>query len=248
LIFAFILTLSVAMYFLGPQITGFVTFSETKSYSVDADILMTKSGSKSITNTLDDASAFLISGKVMGKGTISVFLINGDKKYLVYHFEGDAGEGIDFRDICYGSCYIPNMNKNLRLYFDIENTAIQINKISYLYDKVIDFRLEPKSTVIDYNLEPAKIVDLTLTNDLSVDYSVLLYVDGALSQYFSYDAAVIKMTPDIPERIIPLTIKLPSNLAKGEYLQKVTARYIPTQGTFVGSTPIEEVYIKVVNQ
>jgi hypothetical protein len=56
------------------------------------------------------------------------------------------------------------------------------------------------------------------------------------------------VTKDDPEKIIPITVKLPSNLPKGTYTNKITARYVPP-GTydFVGESPVAESFITIEN-
>ena len=92
------------------------------------------------------------------------------------------------------------------------------------------------------------MIELKLTNKQMTDYSVLLYIDGPLSGSFSWQGSLIHMTPDQPEKIIPIAVKLPSNLPKGEYAHKVTARYIPPDTyDFIGESPVAESFITIIN-
>ena len=59
---------------------------------------------------------------------------------------------------------------------------------------------------------------------------------------------MIKMTKNESEKTIPITIKLPSNLPKGAYTHKISARYVPSANyEFQGTAPIAEAFIEINN-
>jgi hypothetical protein len=247
-LFVFLGVVFSALLYLGISTTGFVTFSESV-YKADGDSFsVASSSSVRISTDLDSINALLLSGVVHGKGKAAVFLERPDRKYLAYYFEGDASSGVEFRDMCYDTCHVDGLDRSNTLLFELSGTSIDVSKVTYLYSRIIDFALEPLVVNIDYSREPASIVELRLTNRELADYSVLLYVDGPLSSSFSWQGSLIHMTKDDPEKIIPITVKLPSNLPKGTYTNKITARYVPP-GTydFVGESPVAESFITIEN-
>ncbi|MFC1741855.1 hypothetical protein ACFL3V_04940 [Nanoarchaeota archaeon] len=232
----------------GPEFTGFVTFSESVVSNDNQDLQVTATGTRTITTDLNNINSIMLSGTVYGNGKAAVYVQKPDRRYLAYYFEGNAAQGTTFKDMCYDTCHMENLEKDTTLLFELDNTRIDIENIKYLYSRIIDFDLEPRTVTIQYNNNPASIVNLKLTNNEQSDYTVLLYIDGPLSSSFSWQGSLIHMEKDIPEKTIPITVKLPSNLPKGEYTHKVTARYVPP-GTyeFIGESPVAETFITVYN-
>ena len=248
--FSVLLLVSIGIIaYYGVQTTGFVTFSESVVKQEQSDMTVSTSKTLAIETDLDNINSIMLSGKVSGNGKAAVYLVRPEKKYLAYYFEGDAKGGINFTDMCYDTCHIDGLGKKNTLEIQLQGMKVQIDRIAYVYGKIIDFELEPVSTEIDYKADPAKIVELKLTNNQAADYTVLLYVDGPLSSSFSWQGSLIHMAANDTEKIIPVMIKLPSNLPKGTYVHKITARYVPP-GTyeFVGEAPIAESFITVNNQ
>jgi hypothetical protein len=239
---------SAALYF-GASATGFVTFSESVSKSEDSSFSVLHSRQVGIETDIDSINSLLLSGTVYGDGKAAVFLVRPERKYLAYYFEGDATQGVNFTNMCYDTCHIDGLGKDNVLEFQLEGTRIDISKVTYLFSRIIDFELEPRAISIDYNKEPAKIIELRLTNPELTDFTVLLYVDGPLSSSFSWQGSLIRMTPQDTEKIIPVAVKLPSNLAKGTYTNKITARYVPPGDyDFVGESPVAESFITILNE
>jgi hypothetical protein len=108
----------------------------------------------------------------------------------------------------------------------------------------------PAETVIDYDTERTKTIELKLTNRLNQDIDVTLKTKGPLTEYFSWEGSMIRMHANETEKKILINIRLPSNLGAGEYEHKITARYVPTESPykFTGTTPAAEAYIKIVNR
>jgi len=242
-----LISIGFLVYF-GAQTTGFVTFSESIMKTEAGSIAADTSKTVAISTDLDNINSVMLSGQVTGNGKAAVYLVRPEKKYLAYYFEGDATGGVNFTDMCYDTCHIEGLGQKNTLEFELTGTTIEINKISYIYGKIIDFELSPVSTEVDYTNEPAKIVELHLTNKEAADYTVLLYVDGPLSSSFSWQGSLVHMTANETEKVIPVTIKLPSNLPKGTYVHKITARYVPPGSyEFVGESPVAESFITVNN-
>jgi hypothetical protein len=240
--------LSTIIYF-GPEITGFVTFSESFSRAETGSFSVARSKSVNIKTELENIDSVMLSGTVYGSGSAAVYVVKPDRKYLAYYFEGDAGEGVKFSDMCYDTCHIDALGKDNVLLFELENMRIEIDKIRYVYSRLIDFALEPMRNVIDYRTEQAKIINLKLTNSQLAEFSVLLYVEGPLSSSFSWQGSLIHVAQNESEKIIPITVKLPSNLQKGIYTQKLSARYIPPGNSpFVGESPVAESFITIYNE
>jgi len=239
--------LSVLFWF-GPEMTGMVTFSESVTSVESGSFYMTESGIINVNTDLDNINSIMLSGIVRGKGKAAVFVVGPDRDHLAYYFEGDASSGESFKDMCYESCHMDGLSRSNTLKFELDGTSIYIDRVKYLYSRIIDFDLEPRSFEIDYKTHPASVIDLKLTNTELTDYTVLLYLDGPLSDSFSWQGSLIHMTADQPEKIIPITVKLPSNLEPGIYTHKITARYVPP-GThdFVGESPTAESFITVNN-
>jgi len=248
LLFAIAVFCTSLLIHFGPAMTGFVTFSESVIKAEDAGFSVSESGSVSISTDLSDINSIMLSGTVYGNGKAAVFVLGPTRNYLAYYFEGDAGSGTEFSDMCYDTCHLEGIGSENTLVFELDNMRIDIDKVRYSYDRLIDFDLQPRTISIDYAKEPAKVIELTLTNSQLTDYSVLLYIDGPLSSSFSWQGSLIHMTPDQPEKTIPITVKLPSNLEKGTYTNKITARYVPP-GTydFVGESPVAETFVTVYN-
>ncbi len=248
-----ILVLAVAVFLgaaflLGPGITGFVTFSESVFKTESGSFTVGSDDIVSISTDLEDINSVMLSGVVYGKGKASVFIEGTDKDYLAYYFEGDAKEGFNFTDMCYDTCHIDGLGNRNRLKFYLDGTRMRIDGIKYLYSKIIDFSLEPARTEIMYETDPAKVIDITLTNKELKDFTVLLYVEGPLSSSFGWQGSLIHMTQDVPKKTVSIAVKLPSNLAKGSYVHRVVARYVPPgEYEFVGESPIAESYVVVVN-
>lgn len=236
------------MMYLGPSITGFVTFSESVVMTNSDGIYVPKSGTVEISTELDNINSVMLSGTVYGRGKAAVFLVGPETEHLVYYFEGDARGGYEFTDMCYGSCHVEGLEKDNVLRLELEGTRVDISQIKYIYSRIIDFELEPRSIEIDYDDSPASIINLKLTNREKTDYTVLLYIDGPLSGSFAWQGSLIHMTSEEPEKNIPITVRLPSNLEPGEYVHKITARYVPP-GThdFVGESPVAESFVTVIN-
>ncbi|MBW2964559.1 hypothetical protein KY363_03795 [Candidatus Woesearchaeota archaeon] len=237
--------LSVLIFF-GAELTGFVTFSETVSAVAPETLAVSDSGSVDISTDLDEINAILLSGTVTGSGKAAIFLEGEGRNYLAYYFEGDAKDGVRFTDMCYDTCHLEGLGKDNRLWFELEGTAITVDRIKYLYSRIIDFDLEPRVIGIEYQKEPASVIELRLTNRELTDYTVLLYIDGPLSSSFSWQGSLIHMDSGTPEKRIPITVKLPSNLPKGEYVHKISARYVPPGDyEFVGEAPVAETFVTV---
>lgn len=243
-----VLGISAFLFFFGPETIGFATFSETTSSTYEEDFTVTGSGTVSIATDLQDINALLLSGTVYGSGTAAVYLKKGDRKILAYYFEGNAEGGKEFTDMCYGTCHVEDMDRKNELIFELDGTVMHVDRIKYLYSKIIDFDLTPKETTINFKEEKARIVNLVLTNDQLVDYKVLLYIEGPLTDYFSYPGSVIEVSSAEQEKTIPITVKLPADLPEGTYDHRVTVRYIPpSEFDFVGETPSETAMITVIN-
>ncbi len=239
--------LAVLIWF-GPEITGFVTFSESVVSVESESFMITESGKHIITTDLDNINSVLLSGKVTGSGKAAVFLQGKDKNYLAYYFEGNTEQGIQFKDMCYDTCHLQDLSGENTLWFELEGTRIQIDNIKYMYNRLIDFDLQPRTIGIDYKKNPASIINIRLTNKELTDYKVLLYIDGPLSSSFSWQGSLIHMNKNNSEKTIPITVKLPSNLQEGEYAHKLTARYIPPDThDFIGESPIAESFITIYN-
>jgi hypothetical protein len=238
-----------ALFHLSPEVTGMITFSESFIETEAGGFSVLESGTVKINTDLDDINSIMLSGAVYGKGKAAVFLVKQDKKHLAYYFEGDAGKGLNFSDMCYDTCHMDGLSKENTLLFELEGTRIDINQIKYTYNRIIDFDLEPRSLEIDYRQEPVKVIDLTLTNKELTDYTVLLYIDGPLSDSFSWQGSLVHMTAEEPEKIISITMILPDNLPKGTYTHQMTARYVPPDThDFVGESPVAESFITIHNE
>ncbi|MBW2972479.1 hypothetical protein KY359_05575 [Candidatus Woesearchaeota archaeon] len=249
LVFIFIAAIAAGLFFLGPSFTGFVTFSESVVRTEPDRFSIAESGSVNVQTELDTINSIMLTGTVFGNGRAAVFLQGPELKYLAYYFEGDASGGVRFEDMCYDTCHLEGLGNENTLVFELDNMWIDIESIKYMYSRIIDFDLEPRTFAIDYNKDPVKIVELKLTNSQLADYSVLLYIDGPLSSSFSWQGSLVHMTPDQPEKVIPVTVKLPSNLQKGTYTHKITARYVPPDThDFVGESPVAESFITVYNE
>jgi hypothetical protein len=236
------------LFYLSGEITGFVTFSESVAKTEAGGFYVDKPDTVRITTDLNSINAIMLSGKVYGEGKAAVFLVRPERKYLAYYFEGDAGGGVEFKDMCYDTCHVEGLGRENVLEFQLKGTTIGISNVTYLYSRVIDFTLEPLTTGIDYSKEKAAIIELKLTNNQRTEYTVLLYVDGPLSSSFSWQGSLIHLAPDEPEKTIPITIKLPSNLPRGTYTNKITARYVPPDTyDFVGESPVAESFVTVYN-
>ena len=246
---ALLLALGAGIIYFGPEVTGFVTFSESVVKVESESFSITESRTIEISTDLDNINTIMLSGAVQGKGKAAVFLVTPEKKYLAYYFEGDADSaGTEFKDMCYDTCHIDGLGSTNTLEFQLSGTTIDIDLIKYIYGRLIDFTLEPLIFNIDYKTKPATIIDLKLTNNELTDYTVLLYVDGPLSDSFSWQGSLIHMTSDQPELSIPITVKLPSNLPAGEYTHKITARYVPPDThDFIGESPVAETFVTVYN-
>jgi len=241
--------LCVSVLYFGTEITGFVTFSESVVKNDNDSISVVSSGVVPIETDLENINSMMLSGTVSGNGKAAVFLVGEGRNYLAYYFEGDASEGVKFSDMCYDTCHIEGISNSNRLLFELEGTTVSIDKIKYMYSRIIDFELEPIRTEIDYNEEKAKVIDIRLTNKENTDYTVLLYVDGPLSSSFSWQGSLVHMTPDVSEKIIPVTVKLPSNLPKGTFVNKISARYVPPDTyDFVGESPVAESFVVINNE
>lgn len=239
--------LSVLILF-GAELTGFVTFSETLSAASDESLSASESGRIRISADLQSINAIMISGTVKGNGKAAVFLEGSGRNYLAYYFEGDAGQGIRFSDMCYDTCHINGLGSQNTLWLELEGTTLTIDRIKYIYSRIIDFELQPRAMGIDYRKDPASVIELRLTNKELTNYSVLLYIDGPLSSSFGWQGSLIHMTSDMPEKTIPITVKLPGNLPKGEYVHKISARYVPPDTyEFVGEAPVAESFVTVYN-
>lgn len=250
-IFLFVIAAAciAGLFYFRSDITGFVTFSESVVKTEAGGFSATQPGTVKITTDIDNINTIMLSGKVYGKGKAAVFLVKPDRKYLAYYFEGDASDGVEFKDMCYDTCHIEGLGKENELEFQLQGTTIDISSVKYLYSRIIDFELEPLVTQIDYAKEKATIVEVKLTNSQKTDYTVLLYVDGPLSSSFSWQGSLVHMTPEEPEKTIPITIKLPNNLPKGTYTNKITARYVPPDTyDFVGESPVAESFMTVNNE
>ena len=239
--------LSILFYF-GPEITGFVTFSESVVKVDSGMISIQSSGPVSISTDLENINSMMLSGTVYGSGTAAVFVMGPTRNYLAYYFEGDAKEGVSFNDMCYDTCHLESLNSENTLLFELDGTSIDIDNIKYTYSRIIDFDLEPRSIVMDYSKEKVKLIELVLTNNQLTDYSVILYIDGPLSNSFSWQGSLIHMTSEEPLKIIPVTVNLPNNLPEGTYTHKITARYVPPDTyDFVGESPVAETFITIEN-
>ncbi|MBU2560755.1 MAG: hypothetical protein KKD17_00505 [Nanoarchaeota archaeon] len=249
LAFALAVACVAALFYLGSDITGFVTFSESVVRTETDSFAVFEPGTVNIKTDLENINSIMLSGTVYGNGKAAVFLQGPERRYLAYYFEGDATEGVAFDDMCYDTCHVEGLGSENTLVFELDNLWIDVSRVKYVYGRIIDFELEPLVVPIDYTKEPARVIELKLTNRQLADYTVLLYLDGPLSSSFSWQGSLVHMAPDTPEKIIPITMKLPSNLPKGTYTHKVTARYVPP-GTydFVGESPVAESFITVYNE
>lgn len=237
------------LVYLGPATTGFATFSESVVNTDNTTLSVALSGTRAISTGLDSINALLLSGTVHGSGKAAVFLVLGDRKFLAYYFEGDARNGVNFIDMCSDTCHIQKLAKENTLLFELEGTSIDIDRIKYINSRIIDFELEPKEMTIDYNKEPAKIINLKLRNSELADYSVLLYIDGPLSSSFAWQGSLVHMAQDEPEKEISITVRLPTHLPPGEYVHKITARYVPPgEYEFVGESPVSEAFVTVISR
>jgi hypothetical protein len=240
--------LFMALYF-GPQIIGMVTFTESVITTEDVGLEVEKNSRIALEPTAENIDALMLSGTVYGSGRATVFLETSQGRELVYYFEGDAGEGQTFTNMCFDTCHIKGLPDDAILSVRLDNTRLQIDKATYMSSKLVDMTLLPKNTVIDYKKERAKTVELTLTNTQKADYSMILLIDGPLTDSFSWEGSLIKMRANETEKKIPITIKLPSNLQPGTYEHKITARYVPPDGQqFTGTAPVDEAYITITNQ
>jgi hypothetical protein len=83
-IFIIILIVAVPLLFFRPSITGFVA-SDTKAQILN--MVLTESQAINLKSAISVPvyiSSFSISGDIMGSGGVAVYLVNGDKRSLVY--------------------------------------------------------------------------------------------------------------------------------------------------------------------
>lgn len=253
-IYSFALTLGIlitfaAVYF-GASITGFVTFSETVVSSENISSTFDTSQRLTLRPNIENIDALLLSGEVRGAGRAAVFMSGDDeRKRLVYFFEGDAEEGESFSNICHDTCHFTDSPEELPLSIEITgNIQLRLDSATYMHSNMIEFNIEPQQTTMDYTQEKTKVINLYLTNEQNKDYSVILFLDGPLSNYFSWQGSMIKMHADEKTKIIPITVRLPSNLPTGTFDHKVTARYIPPDDyEFSGAAPVAEAIIRIDN-
>ncbi len=230
----------------GTSYTGNVVFSEDTTTNTGTSFIARNMQIKEL-EPPKNAQAVMLSGTVKGTGKAEVYLISGGEKKLAYYFEGNAGEGEEFRDACYGTCYT-KMEPNATLLFKIKGVTLRIDNIKYTASRLIGFEMEPKEVDIDYKKEPVKTFDIKVTNPEHKEFNLFLYIDGPLADSFSWQGSIIKMTAEKEEETVHVEVRLPDNLAPGEYVQKITARYMPpSYKVFRGSTPTEEMIVKVKN-
>ena len=235
--------------YLGASITGLVTFSEFVVSSEQVHFVVNASGTLQLIPGIDQVDALMLSGSVSGAGRVAVFLVLPEGRKLVYFFEGDAGSGRVFSDVCFESCYLSGVPDELILSVELDGVQLVIDGVTYLHSRLIDMVLEPEEVVIDYNKEKARVIDLVLKNSRKENFSVVLMLDGPLAQYFTWQGSVIRMSADDSEKVVPVAVKLPSGLPKGEYVHKVTARYVPPDAyEFSGAAPVAEVFVTVLNK
>jgi len=243
IVFVIMGILLASMLVFAGGITGWVTFSEDTIKNNPENFVVEQTRTV-IVDAIPGSNALLISGEVRGEGKASVFLLVGDKKYLVYHYEGKNGE--KFTDACYGSCSVEKFDK-AKLLFELEGTKVVVTNIKYVAPRLIGFDLSPKKLIIDYKKTPAMTFDVTVKNEYEKDFDVILFVDGPLSDSFSWTGSLVHFNGE-KQKTVRVNVVLPDRLDKGEYANKITARYIPPDGrNFVGSSPKEEMIVLVKN-
>ena len=227
--------------------TGNVVFSEDVIYNTDQEFFVVTSKSMELRPPLNSTKTFMISGEVFGSGKAEVYLMTETRNYLVYYFEGNAAEGKGFENMCIETCNV-DASSGGRLLFKLDGVTMRVDNLKYVNSQLMEFELEPEEMVIDYKLSSASAFDVTLTNPKQRDFDVLLYLDGPLSEFFSWQGSLIHMSPDDVSKEINVKVRLPSGLAAGEYPHKITARYVPPgDKEFIGSAPVDEMIVVVKN-
>jgi hypothetical protein len=245
---ALAITFVSVLFIFGPVITGFVSFTEKDTKVVSEGFSVDTTGSVILSTGLDDISSMLLSGTVRGKGKAAVFLLDPGSPYLAYYFEGDAGSGIRFDDMCYDTCHLAGVGNDLELWFELDGMTIDIDKVSYEYTKTVDFDLQPRKVGIQYGEGAEQDINMQIRNKDPVEYRILIEIEGPLSDFFSWQASMVHVSDDDAVKPVPVRLSLPANLPKGEYIHKVTARFIhPDTNYFHSELPVAESFITVYN-
>ncbi|MFC1723051.1 hypothetical protein ACFL0V_02850 [Nanoarchaeota archaeon] len=230
----------------GAQYTGFVVFAEDEITNTD-EMFFVKDSKVMELSIPGSAQSLLLSGEVFGEGKVEVYLLNGGEKKLVYYFEGYAKEGQEFKDMCYDTCHT-SVSEGAKLEFRLIGTSVRIDNIKFVASKIIDFELEPDEVVLKYADEKAPTIPVKLVNNRKQEFDVYLYIEGPLSDAFSWQGSLVHMSPQDLEKEILVRVRLPEGLVAGDYVHTLSARYVPpSDREFVGSSPVDEIKIIVRN-
>jgi len=84
LIVLLILILGV-IFVLKPEITGYVTLTQEKTYADDLNLIINKSGNYNWTiDKVGDIQSIKASGRIKGNGTVKIYIEKDGKLYLIY--------------------------------------------------------------------------------------------------------------------------------------------------------------------
>ncbi|HII72198.1 TPA: hypothetical protein HA265_05580 [Candidatus Woesearchaeota archaeon] len=231
-----------SLLFLGVKDTGYVVFSEDTTQNTAQSFFVQETGTVTVRPPIESPKSLWLTGEVFGKGKAEVYLVTAERMYLVYYFEGDATQGKEFENMCVETCFSDKVKEGSKMYFKLEGTSIRVDNIRYISPRLIEFSLEPKELTIS----ESTFVDVKLTNRQHRDFDVFLYVDGPLSDSFSWQGSVVHMSAEDEEKVIPVRVVVPEGLQAGEYPNKITARYVPPgDKEFVGSAPVDEMIVTV---
>lgn len=239
-----VLLLSTSLIVKQSNITGLVIFTETKEITKEQGITINKSYQLNLnTASIPEIIGVRLSGKIIGKGEVEIYLKNKNKTYLVYK-KINRNKTTLFKDKCIETCNLEKpIRGNITLIFKINKSKLVIDKIKYIEFNLLNFELIPKE--IKENFVPGKVIryNISITNKENKKITLAIYQEGELARYITLEKSLITLGKGTKK--IGITINMPLRFNNsGTHKSKIIARYIP-KGEFTGETPKDESTIRL---
>jgi hypothetical protein len=232
----FIIVLSVCAFYYGPGITGYTVFAQEKS-SRDLISMHFNASGYYLWNLKhpQEFNSLMIAGRIMGVGTTKVYLVEAERRYLIYSKDSRTSE-TDFKDGCQETCMFPQHNMaSYNLYAELNNTELVIESIGYFMLETYDIDAYPRKNSVVFEPNVEKKFILTVLNKEKKNFDAFLYITGNLSSYITLSDSLIHFAGE-REKNITYELSLPSNYSEGIFSGEIIVRYLP-KGKFKGEAP-----------
>ncbi len=227
-----------------PEITGYAVFGEVITYTDKVDLEINRSYEYIwVPTKKGKLNSVMILGEIIGGGYAKVYLVTEVKDYLIYYKEPGQDKVI-LNNECMESCFLNLQQESYKLRFELKDTKIKLESITYFTVEIVDIDVYPKIEVIDFKPGLYEKKQFKILNSKYKNFKAVVYVEGNLNQSITLKESFVEVYENESFREIEYDVVLPNKLEPGTYKTKIIVRYVPDK-PFTGTTPKAELEIEV---